>query len=91
MGTKVKYLFLTDRPDKTSTELFIKETGIRASTIWHDRYISRIPPDEIAKDREISVEAVYEALDYCLESWESICRERDLEREQLQRQGFFQP
>lgn len=88
MGIKVKYLFLKDRPDKTSTDLFIKETGIRASTIWHDRYISRIAPDEIAKDREISVEAVYEALDYCLENWDSICREKDLEREQLQKEGF---
>ena len=88
MGIKAKYLFLKDRPDKTSTELFIKETGIRASTIWHDRYISRIAPDEIAKDREISVEAIYEALDYCLENWESICTERDLESSCRKKDGF---
>jgi len=85
MGIKVKDLFLIDRPDKTSTDLFVKETGIRASTIWQDRYISGIALDEIAKDREISVVAIYEALDYCLENWDSICSEKDLEREQLQK------
>jgi uncharacterized protein (DUF433 family) len=90
MSTKAKYRYLGKRSDKRSQELFIRGTGIRASTIWHDRYISRVRPDQIAGDRDIPLEAVYEALAYCQENWESICQERDQEREQLERMGFFQ-
>ncbi|MGH7966864.1 MAG: hypothetical protein ACRERD_34415, partial [Candidatus Binatia bacterium] len=77
------------RPDKRSRELFVYGTGVRTSTIWHDRYISRFSPDQIAKDRDIPLEAVYEALAYCQEHWERICREKDRERQRLERQGFF--
>lgn len=90
MTTKTKYQHLEKRSDKRSQELFVHGTGIRASTVWHDRYVSRIPPDQIAKDRDIPVEAVYEALAYCQENWEGICHEKDLERQRLEQRGFFE-
>lgn len=90
MKTKAKYRHLERRPDKRSQELFVRGTGIRASTVWHDRYVSRFPPDQIAKDRDIPVEAVYEALAYCQENWESICQERDQERQRLEQSRFFE-
>lgn len=89
MTTEATYKHLERRPDKRSQELFIRGTGIRASTVWHDRYVSRFSPAQIAKDRELPVEAVYEALAYCQENWEVICRERDLERQRLEQRGFF--
>ena len=89
MNTKATYRYLERRPDKRSQELFVRGTGIRASTLWHDRYVSRLHPDQIATDREIRVEAVYDALAYCQESWEDISREKDEERQHLEHQGFF--
>ena len=70
--------------------MFIRGTGIRASTVWHDRYASRFPPSQIAKDRDLLLEAVYEALAYCQENWKSICHEKDLERQRLEQKVFFQ-
>jgi uncharacterized protein (DUF433 family) len=86
----VKYQHLERRPDKQSRELFIRGAGIRASTIWHDLYISRLSPEKIASDRDLSIEAVKEALDYCRDHWEQICREKDREQQQLKKKGFFQ-
>jgi uncharacterized protein (DUF433 family) len=83
MTTEATYKHLERRPDKRSQELFIRGMGIRASTVWHDRYVSRLAPIQIAKDRDLPVEAVYEALAYCQESWEIICQEKDLERQRL--------
>lgn len=85
-----KYVYLEKRPHKRSQELFVKGAGVRASTMWHDRYVSRRQPEQIAQDRDIPVEAVYEALAYCQENWESICREKDQERRRLEQKGFFE-
>ena len=89
MDSSIEIQHLESRPDKRSQELFIRETGIRASTVWHDRYICRFSPQQIADDRDISVDAVYESLAYCRENWELICAEKDAERERLVREGFF--
>lgn len=84
------YQYLERRTDKRSHGLFVRGTGIMASTIWHDRYVSRLLPDNIAGDRDIPVEAVYEALMYCHDHWEHICYEKDLERQRLEERGVFE-
>ena len=90
MKAKAKYLYLKTRSDKRSREMCLRGAGVRASTIWHDRYISRMEPKQIAKDRDIKLEAVYEALEYCQENWAIICQEKDRERGTLEQGGFFQ-
>lgn len=89
MATNIIYRYLDSRPEKNSEELFVRGTGIRASTIWHDRYVSRMTPDHISSDRDIPVEAVYEALAFCQEEWENICRQKDSERQRLELLEFF--
>jgi uncharacterized protein (DUF433 family) len=89
METQTTYSYLEQRSDKQTQELFIRGTGVRASTIWHDRYISRMTPQQIAQSREIPKEAILEALAYCQDSWEVICAEKDAERVWLEAQGFF--
>ena len=89
MGVKTTYRYLVERPDKRTQELFLRGTGVRASTIWHDRYVSRIPPVQIAQDRDLPVAAVYEALAYCQDQWELICQDKDREHAWLQHRGFF--
>lgn len=90
MKGKTRYRYLEARPDKRTREMFLHGAGIRVSTIWHDRYISRMTPDQIARDRDIKVEAVYEALAYCQGNWEIICQEKDRERAILEQKGFFE-
>jgi len=90
MKAKAKYLYLETRSDKRSREMYLHGAGVRASTIWHDRYISRMEPDQIAKDRDIKLEAVYEALEYCQENWTIIYQEKDRERATLEQRGFFE-
>jgi hypothetical protein len=36
MTTRTKYQHLQERSDNRSREPFVRGTGIRASTIWHD-------------------------------------------------------
>ena len=81
MSTTAQYRFL----EQGAKELEVRGTGVRASTLWHDRYVSRLRPSEIAEDRDIPVEAVYEALAYCQENWEAICEVQDRERDRLER------
>lgn len=83
------YKYLVQRADKRTQELFIRGTGVRASTIWHDRYISRMTPQRIACNRNLPMEAILEALAYCQDHWETICAEKDEERVWLEQQGFF--
>ena len=87
MSTNTRFRFL----ELGVKELEVRGAGIRASTLWHDRYVSRLRPTEVAEDRDIPVEAVYEALVYCQENWESICEVQDIERGQLEEAGFFGP
>ncbi len=89
MESKSRYRYLEPRSDKSTKELFVRDTGIRASTLWHDRYISCQHPTKIAKDRDLPLEAVLEALAYCEDAWELVCSEKDRERQMLQRKGFF--
>jgi hypothetical protein len=62
---------------------------VRTSTIWHDRYIARLTPQQIAQNRALPEAAVLEALAYCQDHWEIICAEQDAERAWLEAQGFF--
>jgi hypothetical protein len=89
MTTRLRYQYLKRGPSGRSRELFVSGTGIRASTIWHDRYISILTPAQIAEDRDIPLEAVYESLAFCQENWEKICKEKDLERRKLEQKGFL--
>ena len=89
MEAQTTYIYLEQRPDKKTQELFIRGTGVRASTIWHDRYISCMTPQQIAQSREIPEEAILEALAYCQDHWTVICAGKDAERLWLEEQGFF--
>jgi hypothetical protein len=89
METQTTYIYLEHRPDKRTQELCIRGTGVRASTIWHDRYISRLTLHQIAQNRDLPESAVLEALAYCQDHWDVICAEKDAERAWLEEQGFF--
>jgi hypothetical protein len=78
---EAEYPHLELRPDKDTRELHLRGRGIKASTIWHDRYVLHYSPEGIAFDRDLPLEAVYEALDYCQKHWEDICAEKAREKQ----------
>jgi hypothetical protein len=78
---ELEYPHLELRPDKDTKELHLRGRGIKASTIWHDRYVLHYSPEGIAFDRDLPLEAVYEALDYCQKHWEDICAEKAREKQ----------
>jgi uncharacterized protein (DUF433 family) len=89
METQTTYIYLEHRPNERTQELCIRGTGVRASTIWHDRYISRMTPHQIAQNRDLPIAAVLESLVYCQDHWDVICDAKDAERAWLEAQGFF--
>jgi hypothetical protein len=89
MDVQTQYRYLVERRDKGTQEIFLRGTGVRASTLWHDRYISQMHPRAIAQDRDLPVEAVYEALAYCQEHWDVICHARAQEQAWLHERQFF--
>ncbi len=78
---ELEYPHLEVRPDKDTQELHLRGRGIKASTIWHDRYVLHYSPEGIAFDRDLPLEAVYQALDYCQKHWEDICAEKAREKQ----------
>jgi hypothetical protein len=56
------YRYLVERSDKGTQELYMRGTGVRTSTIWHNRYIFQMYPRIMAHDRNLSVDAVCEAM-----------------------------
>ena len=89
MAMPTQYHYLVERPDKGTPELSMRDTGVRASTIWHDRYVSQMHPRATAEDRDLPVAAVYEALAYYQEHWDSICQAQAHEEAWLQAQQLF--
>jgi len=75
MPVMTDYKFLEARPRERSRQLFLKGTAIRAYHIWHERFVENRSPAEIAQDRALPLEAIYEALDYCAHQWELIVSE----------------
>ena len=76
METQTTYIYLEHRPDKQTQERFIRGTGVRTSTIWHDRYIVRLTPQQIAQNRDLPEAALLEALAYCQDHWDADLRRK---------------
>jgi uncharacterized protein (DUF433 family) len=89
MFMETRYPYLEHRPDERTQELFIRGTGVHTSTIRHDRYTSRMTPQQITRNRDLPVAAVLEALAYCQDRWGVICADNDSERAWLEVQGFL--
>lgn len=86
------YQYLEPRPGSNSRQLFLKGRRIRASVIDEavhgpDPYT----PEEFARDYEVSLEAVLEALDYVERNRPLIEQERDREAADVRARGLDRP
>ncbi len=89
---KTQYQHLEPRPGSNYRQLFLKGRRIRAAVV--DESIhgpDPRTPEEFARDYEVPLEAVLEALDYVAHNLPLIQRERDEEAAMLRARGLIGP
>jgi uncharacterized protein (DUF433 family) len=87
--TATSYRFLEPRPGSNYRQLFLKGRRIRAAVV-HEAVHGPDPftPEEFARDYDIPLEAVREALEYAADHLPLIEAERDREAADLRSRGL---
>jgi uncharacterized protein (DUF433 family) len=86
------YQHLEYRPGSNYREMWLKGRRIRASVV--DDWIrgpDPVTPEELARDFQVPLEAVHEALDYVARNREFIAQERDREAANIRARGYDRP
>lgn len=80
MSQTNNYQYLEPRPGSNYKQLFIKGRKIRAEIIYRET-IGEEPrtPEEVARDFDVPLEAVQDAIRYCIENEDFLRREREKE------------
>src|SRR5262245_39285075 len=86
------YSFLEGRPGSNYKQLFVKGRKIRAEVLYRES-VGEEPrtPEGIARDFELPVEAVREAIEYCLANEALLRQERDEELAWIRAAGLDKP
>ena len=90
--TETQYHHLEPRPGSNYRQLFLKGRRIRAAVV--DETINGPDPrtpEEFARDFQVPLEAVLEALDYVAQNRSLIEQERDHEAARLRARGLIGP
>ena len=100
MSTENHYKHLEHRPGNVARQPFIKGIKIRADTLYSDS-IEKIDddgnvtpgrtPEEIAEDRNLPLEAVREAIDWCEKHIDVVLADRARENRLADAQGMNHP
>ncbi len=86
------YKFLEARPGSNYRQLFIKGRKIRAIIIYSQTVGEDArTPEEVARDYEIPLEAVQEAIHYCLNHKDVVHADYEREEEGIRRRGLDKP
>jgi uncharacterized protein (DUF433 family) len=77
MENDPEYKFLGPRFGTSYRQYFVKGTKIRAEMLYRQTIgLEPRTPEEVARDFEVPVEAVYEAIQYCKENENLLRQER---------------
>ncbi len=90
--TATRYQHLEPRPGSNYRQLWIKGRRIRAAVV-HESIHGPDPftPEEFAREYDVPIAAVHEALDYVSNNMELIRSERDREAANLRARGLIGP
>jgi uncharacterized protein (DUF433 family) len=88
--TQAKYAYLVPNPKSTYRQLFLKGTRIRAWVIYCDHVAQEMTPEEIAKDRDLPVEAIREAIAYCASNPPEVLGDVIREQQHMRAAGMFE-
>ena len=78
MAETIAYIHLAPREGSAYQQYFIRGRNLRAETLYRATVGPEpMNPDEVARDYDVPVEAVREAVDYCNRNAPLLQRERD--------------
>ena len=89
MSVEVEYKFLEARPRSSYRQLWVKGRHMRAEVLY--RYtVGPEPqtPEEVAREYDLPVKAVQEAIDYCTRNKDLLDAERAWETVSIQARGL---
>src|ERR1700730_8174187 len=86
------YQFLERRPDSNYKQLFTKGRKIRAEVLYRQTVgLEPRTPEEVAHAYNLPLEAVLEAIDYCINNEPLLREERDRESALIRANGLDKP
>jgi hypothetical protein len=91
MTNQNNYRFLAPREGSNYKQFFVKGRNLRAETLY--RQTTGVEPrslPEVAIDYDLPVEAVQEAVQYCIDNAELLRREREEDLADLRQRGLDQ-
>ncbi|MBI1914742.1 MAG: hypothetical protein HYS12_08400 [Planctomycetes bacterium] len=92
MSETKQYRFLEPRPCSNYRQLFIKGRRIRAEVLYRETVgLEPRTPEQVAEDFDVPLEAVLEAVDYCIHNEDFLRQERDREEEEIRALGLDKP
>ncbi len=83
-----QWQYLEQRPHPWRKQLYIKGKRLKAFTVWMDMLVNNLSPQEVAENKDIALEAVMEALEYCQNNSELLKSEAKEERHRLEEKGY---
>jgi hypothetical protein len=87
MAERVEYKFLKPKPGSNYRQLFVNGR-IRAEVLYRETVgLEPLTPDEVAREYQLPVEAVLEAIDYCLRNHDLLDAERAREAARIKAAG----
>jgi uncharacterized protein (DUF433 family) len=88
----VDYAYLAPREASSYQQYFVKGRGLRAETLYRATVGPEpMTPDDVARDYDVPVEAVREAIHYCVRNAALLDREREEDWVQSQSRGPATP
>ncbi len=87
-GSKTQWQYLEPRPSSWRKQLFFKGRRLRPFTVWSSMLVEEMTPEETAKDWDLPLAAVEEAIEYCQTHQDLLKREAEEERRYLEERGI---
>jgi len=80
--------FLEPREESWRKQLYMKGRKLPASSVWYSMLVNNMTPEESADDWDLHIEAVYEAIRYCVIHRELLKQEAEIDRNACIRHGI---
>jgi uncharacterized protein (DUF433 family) len=89
MAETVDYIHLAPRETSGYQQFFVKGRNLRAETLYRATVgPETMTPDEVARDYDVPVEAVREAIHYCVRNAALLQKEREEDWAESQARGL---
>lgn len=81
--------YLVARPHPWRRQLYIKGHKLLASTVWQDKIVNEMTPEQAAENWDLPLPAIDEVIHYCESHRDLIKLEADEERYRLEEKGVL--